>query len=191
MLEANRAAQQGYRLFHSTWPRWQGVVLTTINFSPTDLVSKGIRRRCYITVKQLCSESVERIHRWEQLLQFKWKSSSLKRCGMTCFTASSELAKTRCGKGAQCLRSRALVPRGIALPCASALFILVSGSGTSRLLDNSLCTYLTYFSGEVLIRLFQSFHPVISCGQNFSWCFKKHHHTNEHQHLQERCNVGI
>lgn len=33
-----------------------------------------------------------------------------------CFTASPELAKTRCGKGIQCLRSHALVPRGIALP---------------------------------------------------------------------------
>lgn len=85
-----------------------------------------------------------------------------------CFTASSELAKTRCGKGIQCLRSRASVPRGIALPRASALFVLVSGSGMNRLLDNSLCTYLTYFAREVLIRLFQLFHPVISCGPNFS-----------------------
>lgn len=51
---------------------------------------------------------------------------------------------------------------------ASALFTLVSGSGMSRLSDNSLCTYLTYFSREVFIRLFQLFLTVISCGHNFS-----------------------
>lgn len=61
---------------------------------------------------------------------------------------------------------------------ASALFILVSGSGMSRLSDNSLCTYLTYFSREVLIRLFQLFLAVISCGHNSLRCFKKHGHTH-------------
>lgn len=51
-------------------PHLPGNSLDYIKFFAIDLVSNGIRRICYVTIKQLHGNS-DKIHGQEQILQFK------------------------------------------------------------------------------------------------------------------------